>query len=237
MCCSAACVTTASCAFAVTQVDPLTGWQNGGSYLKILGAGFAAGTSVSIAGGLAPARVLDASTILIQTPPGPVGPQDVTVSLQGTTATLPGGFTYEQAGLEQNWQQKMLTTGRSSGPGVAVLQDGRVLIAGGLSGLTWDAALDTADVYAEPEPAAVAAANTMSTPRFAASAVTLLSGKVIVAGGACQYSTATRGCMGNPAAIDLFDPATDSFIPSAASFPGCPSSSCRRRRRSPSSGW
>jgi hypothetical protein len=219
-CCSGACVTTASCAFAVTQVDPPSGWQNGGGYVKLLGAGFVKGARVSIGDGKAPARVIDAGTILIETPPGPVGAEDVTVSLGGMTATLPGGFTYKQGGLDQTWQQKKLTTGRAVGPGLAVMQDGRVLIAGGLSGLTWDTALDTADVYTVPDPAAVAVPSKMVTPRFIARAVTLLGGKVVVVGGACHYSTATGGCLGNPAAIDLFDPAAGSFAPSAASFPG-----------------
>jgi hypothetical protein len=223
-CCSAACVTTASCAFAVTSVTPATGWQNGGGYVKLSGAGFAQGTTVSIGDGKAPALYVDPTTLLIQTPPGPVGPQDVTVSLAGKTATLAGGFAYTQGGLESTWQQKNLTVGRANGPALAVLQDGRVLVAGGTSGLTWDTANASADLYTEPAASAVAAAGMMSTPRFVAAAVPLLNGKVVVAGGACEYSAGWPAgkCLGDPTEIDLFDPATNTFTASKAHFPPPP---------------
>jgi hypothetical protein len=223
-CCTGACVTTASCAFAVTSVSPATGWQNGGGYVKLLGAGFAAGITVTIAGASAPALFVDAGTILVQTPPGPVGAQDVTVTLGGTSATLAGGFEYQQGGLESTWQQKSLTVGRANGPALGVLQDGRVLVAGGTSGLTWDTAVASADLYTEPAPSAVAAPTAMSTPRFISSAVPLLTGKVVVAGGACEYSAGWPAgkCLGDPTAIDLFDPSAGTFTESKAHFPPPP---------------
>src|SRR5207302_1569549 len=97
--------------------------------------------------------------------------------------------------------------------------DGRVLIAGGASGLTYDTSLATADLYTEPDDSAVIASGAMSTPRFISSAVTLLTGKVVVTGGACKLSTAMGGCVGNPKAIDVFDPKANTFTPSAASLP------------------
>jgi hypothetical protein len=223
-CCSAACVTAASCAFAVTSLNPAVGWQNGGGYVTLTGAGFAQGTTVTIAGAETPALYVNPTTLFVQTPPGPLGPQNVTVSLGGSTATLPGGFTYQQAGLESMWQQKNLTVGRANGPALAVLQDGRVLIAGGTGGLTWDTALPSADLYTEPAPSAVAAAGMMNTPRFVASAVPLLTGKVLVAGGACEYSAGwpAGNCLGDPTEIDLFDPTTNTFTASKAHFPPPP---------------
>ena len=229
-CCSGACVTTASCSFAVTGLTPPTGWLNGGGYVKLSGAGFAKGTAVSIAGGKAPALLVNASTILVQTPPGPIGPQDVTVSLSGMTATLAGGFTYQSGGLESTWQQKNLTVGRANGPALAVLQDGRVLVAGGTSGLTWDTANASADLYTEPASSAVAASSKMSTPRFVAAAVPLLDGRVVVAGGACQYSAGwpAGNCLGDPTAIDLYDVATGTFTASKAHFPPPPAAAMER---------
>jgi hypothetical protein len=223
-CCSGACVTTASCAFAVTSVSPTTGWQNGGGYVKLLGAGFAQGITASIADGVAPTLYVDPGTLLIQTPPGTAGPKDVTVHLGGNTATLAGGFTYEAGGLESTWQQKSLTVGRANGPALGVLQDGRVLIAGGTSGLTWNTAVASADLYTEPAASAVAAPTMMSTPRFVASSVPLLTNKVVVAGGACQYSAGWPAgmCLGDPTAIDLFDVASGSFAMAKAHFPPPP---------------
>ena len=216
--CGGACVVTSSCSFSVTSLDPPTGWQSGRGYVTLHGSGFVAGTTVSIADGRAPARIVDATKILIETPPGPVGSQDVTVSVSGAKAVLRGGFTYQTAGLTPPWQQRGLTTGRVE-TSVAVLQDGRALIAGGLAGLAWSTAVDTADIYTEPGAAAVVAANSMSTQRFIPAAVTLLTGKVVVAGGACQLSSATDGCIGNLKSVDVFDPSTNKFTPSAASLP------------------
>jgi len=218
--CGGACVVTSSCAFAVTSLTPATGWQNGRGYVTLSGTGFAPGTTVSIGDGQAPARVVNATTILIETPPGPLGPQDVTVSLGGATATLKGAFTYKGAGLTPPWQQRGLTTGRNY-PSMAVLQDGRVLIAGGESGLDYTTALDTADLYTEPAAMAVAVSSTMGAERIGpAGAVTLLTGKVVVVGGDCMYSNATGGCDADTTAVDLFDPVTNTFTPSAASMPG-----------------
>ena len=223
-CCSGACVTTATCSFAVTSLSPASGFQNGGGYVKVSGAGFAKGTAVSIAGGKAPALFVDPSTILVQTPPGRPGAGDVTVTLGGMTATLAGGFTYESAGLESTWQQKNLTVGRANGPAIGVLQDGRVLIAGGTSGLTWDTANASADLYTEPAPSAVAASSKMTTPRFVATAVPLLDNRILLAGGACEYSAGWPAgqCLGDPTALDLFDVASGTFSESKAHFPPPP---------------
>ena len=222
--CSGACVKTSSCSFAPTSLSPSMGWQNGGGYVKVLGAGFAPGITVSIGGGKAPALYVDPGTILIQTPPGPFGPQDVTVALGAKTATLIGGFTYQGGGLESTWQQKNLTVGRANGPALGVLQDGRVLIAGGTSGLTWDTAVASADLYTEPAPSAVLATSSMSTPRFAADAIPLLDNRVLVAGGACQYSAAWPAgkCLGDATALDVFDASKNTFTQSKAHFPPPP---------------
>src|SRR5258706_8871878 len=92
--CGGVCVVAADCSFALTSIEPPSGWQNGHGWVKLHGAGFAAGAKVTIGTGVAPARVLDASTILIETPPGPLGAQDVTVSAGAASATLKSGFTY-----------------------------------------------------------------------------------------------------------------------------------------------
>src|SRR5260370_12888567 len=42
-CCANVCVATADCAFAVTSVQPATGFVNGGDWVQLAGAGFAPG--------------------------------------------------------------------------------------------------------------------------------------------------------------------------------------------------
>src|SRR5262245_58589907 len=124
MMCSGVCVEASSCAFALLSVDPAQGFQNGGEWVTLHGAGFAAGMRVFIADGRAPVKVLDATKALIQTPPGTLGKKDMKIVLGATSATLPGGFEYDAAGLTIPWQQKPMMHVRGEHPAVAVLQDG-----------------------------------------------------------------------------------------------------------------
>ena len=122
---------TSTCGFAVTQVLPVNGFQNGGDYITLAGAGFATGLRAYIADGRAPVRVLDASHALVQTPPGPVGARDVKIVLGGLSATTPQAFEYVAAGLDMVWAQKPMMQVRGEDPGIGVAMDGRVLVAGG----------------------------------------------------------------------------------------------------------
>jgi hypothetical protein len=213
-CCAGACVETASCAFSIEKPSPDSGWQNGGDYLTLKGQGFVKGMKVFIGDGRAAVRVLDANTARIKTPPGPLGVHDITIQNGAAKATLKGAFTYQSAGLSTPWQQKPMMTVRGEDPGVAVLQDGRVLIAGGTEKPDSTAlALDTAEIYTRSTDMVTVAANTMSTRRWQNSAVTLLDGRVLVVGAAC-YSDVTNCNGADPQAADLFDPATDTFTPS-----------------------
>lgn len=212
-CCSNVCVETASCALSVTTVLPPGGFQNGGEFITLKGDGFAAGMKVFIEKGRAPVRVVDAQTARIQAPPGPVGLQDVSITVGGATAILHQGYSYRSAGLETKWEQKPLQKVRGEDPGLAVMQDGRVLVAGGTT-VPDDStnALNTAEIYTRSSDMVTLAANTMSTPRWQNSAVTLLTGKVLVVGGACAIGGV---CNGDTQAADLFDPTTNMFTPTA----------------------
>src|SRR6185436_10933064 len=91
---------------------------------------------------------LDATSVRIKTPSGPLGAADLKITLAGMSATLKGGFLYQAGGLATSWQQKHMPTVRSDGPGIAVMQDGRVLVAGGTAVADSIAAgLDTAVIY------------------------------------------------------------------------------------------
>ncbi len=212
-CCSNVCVETTSCSLAVTSVTSSGGFQNGGEYVTLKGAGFAAGMKVLIADGRAPVRVIDSANALIQTPPGPVGAQDVEIRVGGAKAILHKGYTYRSAGLEMKWEQKPLMTVRGEDPGLAVMQDGRVLVAGGTAvpDSTADA-LNTAEIYTRATDMVAPAANAMSVRRWQNSAVTLLTGKVLVVGSACAIGAA---CVNDGQAADLFDPSTNTFAPTA----------------------
>ncbi len=215
LCCGGVCVATSTCTFAVTQVSPSSGWQNGGDWLTLRGAGFTPSTRVFIGDGRAPARVIDAQTVRIQTPPGPLGDHPVKIVDGNASAQLPSAFRYLAAGLGSPWQQKPLKLVRGENPGVAVMQDGRALVAGGTTVPDgFQMTLDTAEIYDRQSDQVTPAANQMSTVRWQNSAVTLLDGRVLVVGGVCHADL--TGCVGDPTRADLFDPQTNQFTPTAA---------------------
>lgn len=214
LCCASACVETAACTFAVSATMPTSGWQNGGDYVTLTGQGFAAGMKVFIGDGRAAVKVLSPTTARIKTPPGPLGATDIKVQVGPGTAVLKGAFTYASAGLNTPWEQKKMSIVRGEDPGVAVLQDGRVLIVGGTAkpDSTMEA-LDTGILYTRTTDTVTDITNTMSTRRWHVGAVTLLDGRVLVVGGACYPDLSN--CNGaDPLAADLFDPVTNTFTPS-----------------------
>ncbi len=214
LCCASRCVETAECSFSVSGVSPAGGWQNGGDYLTITGNGFAPGMKVFIGDGRAPVLVLNANNARIQTPPGPLGPTDLKIELSGKTSVLRNGFSYAEGALAGPWAQKPMAKVRGEDPGVAVMQDGRVLVAGGTTVPDSTAnALDTAEVYTRETDKVTAVANSMGTARWQNTAVTLLDGRVLVVGGACLLDLSNCKAGSNPAAADLFDPMTNSFAP------------------------
>ncbi len=214
LCCSGTCVETSTCGFAVTQVLPVNGFQNGGDYITLAGAGFATGLRAYIADGRAPVRVLDASHALVQTPPGPVGARDVKIVLGGLSATTPQAFEYVAAGLDMVWAQKPMMQVRGEDPGIGVAMDGRVLVAGGTTVPDNPAlSLASAELYERATDKVTVAGNQMSTVRWQNSVVPMLTGKLLVVGGACEADGTT--CTGDATLADLFDPATNLFKPTA----------------------
>lgn len=209
-CCSGVCVQTASCGVAVTSVQPYRGFQNGGDWLTIHGSGFASGMQVFVGDARAPARVADAQTATVQTPPGRVGPADVKIVVGSQQATLPKSFTYGTGALDTPWTDKPMSTVRGRAPGLAVLQDGRVLIAGGTTGDYYPtSALASAEIFDRTAETTTTLASAMSAPRWFTGAQTLLDGRVLVLGGACWQDLS--GCAGDALTADVFDPVTQTF--------------------------
>ena len=87
--------------------------------------------------------------------------------------------------------------------------NGKILLVGGQDNL--GNVLDTAELYDPLAHQFTAVANTMSDRRMFHTATLLLSGKVLVAGGATDLSGETTN------SADIYDPASNSF--SAATFP------------------
>ena len=212
-CCSSKCVDdTASCTFVVLGATPAEGNQNGGDWIKLSGNGFVAGMKVLIGDGVAPALVQDAHDAIVLTPPDKVGTYDITISSGGQTAVLPQVFQYNAGSVQLPWTEKPMMFVRGEDPGLAVLQDGRVLIAGGTT--VPDSAPDalaSAEIYTRSTDTVTNAPGSMSAPRIQNAVVTLLDGKAIVIGGAGWSSTS-----GTPAtSADLFDPTSGTFAPTA----------------------
>jgi len=203
--CDGVCVQAASCAFSVTSVSPTGGPMNAGNFVTVTGHGFAAGMHVQLGTGRAAVQIVNATTALIQPPPGPHQLVDVTVTLAGVTAVLPQGYRYESGSLGTMWEEKQLSTPRGVYPGLSLLQDGRMLISGGAANAA-EVPLASAEIYDPATGMVSVAANSMSVARFEHAAVTMMSGKVLLAG---NYGTAT-------AVADLFDPTTNKFAPSAS---------------------
>ncbi len=79
----------------VFVVDPATGSQAGGTFVRILGSGFDKPAVVKFGGAKAShVKVVNSTLITAKTPPGEIGVVDVEVEVAGTTATLGESFTY-----------------------------------------------------------------------------------------------------------------------------------------------
>jgi heme/copper-type cytochrome/quinol oxidase subunit 2 len=90
---------------SIASVSPQSGPNSGGTTLTINGSGFLGGARVTIGSREAVTSSVSDSQIVALTPLGPTNeelgvPQDVKVTnFDGTTATLPGAFTYQLAPL------------------------------------------------------------------------------------------------------------------------------------------
>ncbi len=199
------------CAYSVTGVTPKRGNQSGGDWVNLTGNGFTADMSVHIGDGVAPTLVIDANNARIQTPPGTVGTYDITLVETAGTSTTHNAFEYVSAGLMLPWQELPMMNVRGEHPGIAVLQDGRVLVVGGTT--TPDVATDalaSAELFQRTMTAntVTPASGAMQVPRWRNAATTMLDGRVLVEGGAVCTGTDCQ-------TADLFDPTTNTFTATA----------------------
>lgn len=77
------------------SVSPNSGAELGGDSITILGTNFGSEATVTIGGAAATSVVVvDSTTITAITPAGSIGDQDISVTQNGSTETLIGGFSY-----------------------------------------------------------------------------------------------------------------------------------------------
>lgn len=208
-CSKGSCSTSPS--LSVGSISPSLGPMSGGTWLTIKGEGFAKGAKVKLGDARAPAGFVDAQTLIAQAPPGLAGKVDVSVDLGAAGSSVRGqAYTYAAFGLEGTWQKIDMTSARGNWPGIAVLQDGSVLITGGVSNSSGSSVQDTADLYDPATNKSVATAGKMSAPRWTQASVTLLSGKTLVLGTWFGGVSAVNGPL-----ADLFDAKTKTFTPTA----------------------
>ncbi|MEW2443157.1 IPT/TIG domain-containing protein [Micromonospora marina] len=83
----------------ITSIVPNTGPTTGGTTVTITGTGLTGATGVNFGDAPGTNLVVDPSgtSLTVVTPPGQVGPVDVTVVVPGANATAPNGFTYVAA--------------------------------------------------------------------------------------------------------------------------------------------
>ena len=212
-CCASTCVTgTASCAFSVTSVSPASGAVNGGDYITLTGKGFAAGMQVLIDGAPAPSLVKSATAVLAQTPPDVVGAKDITIRKGTTTATLPKGFLYTKGSIQLPWKEIQMSVVRGEDPGLGVMQDNRVLIAGGTTVPdSTTNALASAEIFMRATNTVGPASGPMAIPRWQLVAIPIMNGKVLVVGGACDDNDTGCNAATDATKAELFDPKTNTF--------------------------
>ncbi len=154
--------------------------------------------------GLALLAGCSGSTAVTTSPPPPTAPPASATAQSQQSGFVPTGSMTDDRG----------------GAAAVLLQDGRVLIAGGEryaeeSGATMRYELATAELY-DPATGKFTATGSMSVPRSHLTATLLSSGHVLITGG---YNTPAGDEMGGPAPLDtaeVYDPATGEFTPTGS---------------------
>ena len=124
------------------------------------------------------------------------------VSAQGTSSSTSASTTTSKASGLGSWAPTASMHVARSYSGVATLQDGRVLVAGGYAGAVSPAELSSSEIY-NPSNGTWSDAASMHVPRAGFQAVVLNDGRVLVEGG-----VATSGLTNT---AEIYDPSTNTW--------------------------
>jgi hypothetical protein len=211
-CCDGGCSGTTDCAVRIGNLEPNRAPLNGAIWTTINGAGFEKDAKVFLGDARAPALVLSATQIRIEVPPGIAGSVSVRVLQGSKTLTSRNGFLYLAGGLAPPWKVIPLKKLRGENPGLSLLQDGQVLIAGGTS--VPDSNKDSAatvELFERSKETIAEQTTPMGTVRMQNAAVTLLDGKVLLFGGGCDmvaFPGAPGSCLTDASRAEIYDPKT-----------------------------
>lgn len=199
---------------SVTDLQPTSGPERGGTEVVIRGAGFHDVTAVRF-GDTAAAyfRVESSSRIVATSPARTPGRVLVSVVTSGGGLSLAReriGFDYYQASGVwtatggMNVERTLHTATLLSGPG-CLANCGKVLVVGGRDAAA--SSLDSAELY-DPVTSSWSPAASLATPRVYHTATLLPNGKVLVIGGTSDGTTVLDSA-------ELYDPAADLWTPTA----------------------
>jgi hypothetical protein len=206
--CGAACSDTSDCDHAVTVVGSNNVYVNGQTFASLVLAKTSDVAGVTVGGAAVASLATDATHVKIEIPPNVVGLADVAVTTTaGTTVTTKGAINDRTYPEGTTWVDKIMKSARGGFPGMTTTSDDRGLIAGGYTTPTVADCTDTADLYDKTSDTMKLAADSMNQKHWTASAVTLLDGTTIVAGGCYGLD----GCPYDSTIMDRFDPSMSEF--------------------------
>jgi formylglycine-generating enzyme required for sulfatase activity len=120
------------CRPIITSISPNQGVPGGGALITISGHYLAGTTSVTIGGAAAtPVTVVSTNTIRVVTPPGILGPKDVSLDTSAGSVSIADGFTYV------NVMVPMWATLIQAEPDPTIVFDPEMVTAIGATGHAW----------------------------------------------------------------------------------------------------
>ncbi|MGH9178329.1 MAG: SBBP repeat-containing protein [Acidimicrobiales bacterium] len=192
----------------VTRVTPRGGDTGGGATVVVNGVGFNGASAVRFGDTAARSFTVESDTRLTAVAPTLAeGIHKITVSTPGGTS--PGNPVADFWAGEGSWALTgSLNTARSAHT-ITLLNNGKVLVAGGRVSAGANQALASAELY-DPLTGTWSTTGSMAQARWSHTATLLPDGRVLVAGGTSNNTTPSLG------SAELFNPDTGTWSPAAS---------------------